>query len=242
MEYGRVRGFDFRRVDRDVVDTPLRPIPKARLGQQLLCFWLVRWREFEVHRPLSAALQELEADLAHSAPDLEHGAALDSALLEELDHSARRLVEAAPPVALGRPAREARAEELVTAERIAASSHCPSLSPLARPERAVRGEQRTRRRGCRSPSPAGVAADALQPGRGSARPALLTASAKAEMERSRASIRCNAKRRRPEQAPSYVGLFSLIARALSHAGEGWCRVGRRSHAETKGRRSGGPSS
>ena len=29
MQYGCVRGFNFRRVDRDVVNTPLRPIPEA---------------------------------------------------------------------------------------------------------------------------------------------------------------------------------------------------------------------
>src|SRR5204863_5499896 len=104
-------------------ETPLRPLLEARLAEEDRRVLVVRGRELEVDGAPGAPPQELDLDLADPPADLEHGRALDPALLEELDHPPGGLVETALPIPRRHAPREARPEEPIAAARVAAATH-----------------------------------------------------------------------------------------------------------------------
>ena len=82
-----------RPAGRDIVDPPLGASLSPGLAEQRRRFLLIRVRQFQVDGVLRAPLQQLDLDLADASADLKHGRAVDSPLIEELDHPSRRLVE-----------------------------------------------------------------------------------------------------------------------------------------------------
>jgi hypothetical protein len=111
------------RMGGDIVETPLRPSLESGLTEQLPCLVRLPRREFEVDRALRAPFQQLDLDLADASADLKHGRSLDSPLLEKLDHSARRLVEALVAVSPRHATSKAWGEEAVTPARVGAARH-----------------------------------------------------------------------------------------------------------------------
>src|SRR5580765_1069635 len=108
---------------RDVVEAALRAVLERQLAQQPLRFFLISRGELEVRGVSRAAFQKLDLNLTDAAADLEHGRALDPALLEELDHPTRRSIKSSLSIARRHPTGKPRREERVATARIAAPGH-----------------------------------------------------------------------------------------------------------------------
>ena len=137
IEDDHIGGLHASWIHCDVVKQPLCAYFDARLAHEPHCLVVVAGRELEVRRARRATLQELDLHVADSAADFQDGRPLDAVLLEEREHSLRGLVDALLPIALGRSARHARGEELVTAPRVAATRHVRAAYGRLGPGRAA---------------------------------------------------------------------------------------------------------
>jgi hypothetical protein len=121
---------DRRRILRDVVDPPVDAALGAGFSQETPRLALVAGRHLEVRHVRRPAREQLEADLADAAADLEDARVREADVLEERDHAARRPVEASLAVAARRACGEALVEESRSpAGRNSASPHDRSASP-----------------------------------------------------------------------------------------------------------------
>src|SRR5215211_6002432 len=123
VEHDDVGGLDRVGVGRAVVEAPGHSLLEPVLAEQLPPLLLVRRRKLEVDGPGGAALQQRKPDLAHAATEVEDRRAINSAGVEERDHSPRRLVEAFLPIPRRDATREPLAEDLVASARVAATHH-----------------------------------------------------------------------------------------------------------------------
>src|SRR5439155_583420 len=94
------------------------------------------WREESCCRGTSrgACLQQLDLDRADAATDLQHSAALDALLLDEVEDASRGRVEALAPVALRLSPGRSLAEDPPIPLRCAAVGHDPTRASGSRTE------------------------------------------------------------------------------------------------------------
>src|SRR5439155_15854102 len=158
MESTGVRSLDAGRVVGDVVQAPLRLLLEARLAEKDCRILVVGLRELEVDGAPRTPPQQFDLDLANSPADLEHGGALDPALLEELHHPLRSLVETALAIPRRHAASEAGTEEPIAAAGVAAARHARLAA-----QRYV-NRKRSTRRASGPPSSAARISAASRPG------------------------------------------------------------------------------